>query len=363
MDAIDLSFLEQQVLWGVSVGRLIVSGLLLLLGILAHRFVRSVLGGLLKRFNKDGDVDVIDDVERLLTKPLSLLINAVLWNGVIGMLALPQAPLNVHLWLSIAGAVVVLLVAAYCAFHVVDVFAGIARRAAEKTETRLDDQLIAPVTKTLKLILVVVAMAAILELFDYSATGLVASLGIGGLALAFAAKDTLSNVFGSFVIFSERPFQIGDVIDVGGVNGVVEEVGVRSTQIRKFDKTVSILPNQTFTNTEICNLSKRDARRIRFEITFTHEVTSLQLEQFLISVRELLDRRTDLQADQSLVRLTNMNTSGLVVLILAFTKSTGYDEYMLAQEEILLGVRKLAEERGLPIMPAKEIHLSGQPPK
>ncbi len=363
MDTIDLSFMEQQVLWGVSVGRLIVSGLLLLLGILAHRFVRWVLGGLLKRFNKSGDVDVIDDVDRLLTKPLSLLINVVLWNGVIGMLALPEAPLDVHLWFSIAGAVVVLLVAVYCAFHVVDVFAGIARRAAEKTETRLDDQLIAPVTNTLKLVLVVLVIAAILRLFDQSAAGLVAGLGIGGLALAFAAKDTLANVFGSLVIFSERPFQIGDVIDVGGVNGVVEEVGVRSTHIRKFDNTVSILPNQTFTNAEVCNLSKRDARRIRFEITFTHEVTSQQLEQFLISVRELLDQRTDLHADQSLVRLTNMNTSGLVVLVLAFTKSTGYDEYMLSQEEILLGVRKLAEEQGLPIMPAKEIHFSGQPPK
>ena len=363
MDVIDLSFLGQQVLWGVSVGSLILSGLLLLLGILAYSFVRRVLGGLLKRFNKSGDVDVIDDVNRLLTKPLSLLINVVLWNGVIGMLALPEAPLNVHSWLSIAGAVVVLLVAVYCAFHVVDVFAGIARRAAEKTETRLDDQLIAPVSNTLKVILVLVAMAAILGQFGYSATGLVASLSIGGLALAFAAKDTLANVFGSLVIFSERPFQIGDVIDVGGVNGVVEEVGVRSTHIRKFDKTVSILPNQTFTNAEICNLSKRDARRIRFEVTFTHEVTTLQLEQFLNSVRDSLDQRTDLHADQSLVRLTNMNTNGLVVLVLAFTKSPGYDEYMLSQEEILLGVRKLAEEQGLPIMPAKEIHLSGQPPK
>ena len=363
MDVTDLSFLEQQILWGVSVGRLILSGLLLLLGILAYSFVRWILGGLLKRFNKSGDIDVINDVNRLLTKPLSLLINVVLWNGVIGLLALPEAPLNVHLWLSIAGAVVVLLVAVYCAFHVVDVFAGIARRAAEKTETRLDDQLIAPVTNTVKLVLVVVVIAAILRLFDYSAAGLVAGLGIGGLALAFAAKDTLANVFGSLVIFSERPFQIGDVIDVGGVNGVVEEVGVRSTHIRKFDNTVSILPNQTFTNAEVCNLSKRDARRIRFEITFTHEITSLQLEQFLSSVRESLDQRTDLHADQSLVRLTNMNTSGLVVLVLAFTKSTGYDEYMLSQEEILLGVRKLAEEQGLPIMPAKEIHLSGQPPK
>ena len=362
MDVIDLSFLEQQVLWGVSVGRLILSGLLLLLGILAYRFVRRVLGGLLKRFNKSGDVDVIDDVNRLLTKPLSLLINVVLWNGVIGLLTLPETPLNVHKWFSIAGAVVVLLVALYCAFHVVDVFAGIARRAAEKTETRLDDQLIAPVTNTLKLVLVLVAMAAIIGQFGGSAAGLIASLSIGGLALAFAAKDTLANVFGSLVIFSERPFQIGDVIDVGGVNGVVEEVGVRSTQIRKFDKTVSILPNQTFTNAEICNLSKRDARRIRFEVTFTHEVTSQQLEQFLSSVRESLDQRTDIHADQSLVRLTDMNTNGLVVLVLAFTKSTGYDEFMLTQEEILLGVRKLAEEQGLPIMPAKEIHLSSQPP-
>ncbi len=363
MDMIDLSFLEQRVLWDISVGRVIVSGLLLLLGILARSFVRWVLSSLLKQFNKSGDIDVINDVDRLLSKPLSLLINVALWNGVIGVLALPQEPLNIHFWLSTAGTVAVLLVAVYCAFHAVDVFAGIAKRAAEKTETRLDDQLIAPVTTTVKLILTLVVIAAVLGQFGYPATGLIASLSIGGLALAFAAKDTLANVFGSLVIFSERPFQIGDVIDVSGVDGVVEEVGVRSTHIRRFDKTLSILPNQTFTNAEICNLSKRDARRIRFEVTFTHEITSLQLEQFLILVRQSLEQRADIHTDQSLVRLTNMDTSGLVVLVLAFTKSTGYDEYMLSQEEILLAVRKLAEEQGLPIMPAKEIHLSGQPRK
>ncbi len=356
----DLSFLSDQILWGISVGRLIISVIVLLLGALAYYIVRKVLSRLIRRFNKSGDVDIINDVDRLLTRPFSLLINVALWNIVIGILSLPEEPLNFNLWLATAGMVILILVIAYCAFHVIDVFAGVAARAAAKTETRLDDQLVAPITNTVKILLVLILVAAILGQFGYSATGLVASLSIGGLAVAFAAKDTLSNVFGSIVIFSERPFQIGDVISVDGVEGSVEEVGIRSTKIRKFDQTLSIFPNQTFTTTEVCNLSKRESRRVRFEVTLNHEVTVLQLEEFLTSIRELLSQRTDIHEDQSLVRLTKFDTTGLGVLVQAFTKSTDFAKFMLIQEEILLGVRKLAEAQAIPIMPAKKFHLSSQ---
>lgn len=356
----DLSFLSDQVLWGISIGQLIIAAVLPLLGFLAQGVVRRLLRRVMSRLRKEGDMSVVDDVNRLLTKPLSFLINVALWNGVIGLLNLPEEPLNIHSWAATLGMVALILVIAYCAFHVVDVFAGIAMRAAEKTETKLDDQLVTPVTNTVKLLVALIMVAAILGQFGYSATGLIASLSIGGLAVAFAAKDTLANIFGSIVIFSERPFQIGDVVEINGVEGSVEEVGIRSTRIRQFDQTVSILPNQTFTNAEVRNLSKRGSRRIRFEVTLTHEATVSQLERFLTSIRALLAQRTDLHPDQNLVRLTKLDTSGLGVLVQAFTISTDFAEFMVTQEEILLRVRKLAEEQTLPIMPAKEVRLSGE---
>ncbi len=354
----DLSFFSEQILWGISVGRLIIAVVILLLGALAFYFVRGVLSRLIRRFNKSGDVDVINDVERLLTRPFSLLINVALWNGVIALLALPEEPLNFNLWATTGGMVILIVVIAYCAFHVTDVFAGVAARAAAKTETRLDDQLVTPITNTVKLLLALVLIAAILGQFGYSATGLIASLSIGGLAVAFAAKDTLANVFGSIVIFSERPFQIGDVVSVSGVEGAVEEVGIRSTKIRKFDQTLTILPNQTFTTTEVCNLSKRGSRRVRFEVTLSHEVTVQQIEIFLESIREFLGQRTDIHDDQNLVRLIKFDTTGLGVLVQAFTKTTDFADFMLTQEEIILQVRKLAEVQSLPIMPTKKFHLS-----
>lgn len=353
-----LSFLSEQVLWGISIGQLILAGVLLMLGLLAHSIVRRVLKRLLRILNKSGDIHVINDVDRLLTKPLSLLINVVLWNAVIGILNLPMQPFNIDLWLTTAGTVVLLIVLTYCGFHVVDVFAAVVARATEKTETRLDDQLIKPVSNTVKILLAFILIAAIMGQFGYSATGLIASLSIGGLALAFAAKDLLANIFGSVVIFSERPFQVGDIVIVDGIEGVVEEVGIRSTRIRQFDQTLSILPNQVFTTSEIRNLSKRGSRRIRFHVTLTHEATASEIEKFLASIQDLLTQRTDIHPDQSLVRLTNLDSSGLSVLVQAFTQSPDFAAFMQSQEEILLGVRTLAEEQSLPIMPAHEIHLA-----
>ncbi|MCY3999802.1 MAG: mechanosensitive ion channel family protein [Bacteroidetes bacterium] len=356
----DFSFLSDEVLWGVAIGQLIIGAGLILIGFIAQLFVRRILNQVLSRVGRHGDQNLIHDVNRLLTRPLGLLINVALWNVVIGLLNLPQEPVDVNLWVSRIGMTVLIVVIGYGAFHLVDVFAGIAARAALGTETRLDDQLVNPVSNTVKLLLALVLIAAVMDQFDYSATGLIASLSIGGLAVAFAAKDTLANIFGSILIFSERPFQIGDVVRVNGIVGSVEEVGIRSTRIRQFDQTLSILPNQTFTTSEICNLSKRESRRVRFEVTLTHDATVAQLDQFLTSINSHLEQRTDIHTDQSLVRLTKLDTSGLAVLVQAFTISTDFAEFMQTQEEILMMVRRLSEEQSLPIMPAKDIRLSGK---
>lgn len=354
-----LSFLSEQVLWGISIGQLIIAAALFLLGFLAKGIVRRILRRMVNRLSRKGDANLINDVNQLLTRPLSFLINVALWNGVIALLRFPEEPFNIHLWASTAGMVVLIIVIGYCGFHVVDVFAGIAARTAEKTETKLDDQLITPVTNTVKLLVALIMVAAVLGQFGYSATGLIASLSIGGLAVAFAAKDTLANIFGSIVIFGERPFQIGDVVEINGIEGAVEEVGIRSTRIRQFDQTLSILPNQIFTTSEVRNMSRRKSRRIRFEVTLTHEATASQLEEFTSSIQSALSVRADIHPDQSLVRLTKFDDRGLSVLVQAFTQTADFAAFMVTQEEIILGVRSLAEEQGLPIMPAKEVRLSG----
>jgi len=356
----DLSFLSDEILWGVAIGQLIIAGGLIVIGLIAQLFVRRVLNRVVNRLGRRGDQNLVNDVNQLLTRPIGLLINVVLWNVVLGLINLPQAPVDINLWASRIGMTLLIAVIGYCAFHLVDVFAAIARRAAAKTETRLDDQLVNPISNTVKLLVGLVIIAAIMDQFNYSATGLIASLSIGGLAVAFAAKDTLANIFGSILIFSERPFQIGDVVRINGIEGVVEEVGIRSTHIRQFDQTVSILPNQTFTTSEICNLSKRESRRIRFEVTMTHEATVAQLNQFLTSVTDSLAQRNDLHIDQNLVRLTKLDTTGIGVLVQAFTISTDFAEFMRTQEEVIMLVRQLAEEQSLPIMPATGVRISGQ---
>ena len=157
---------------------------------------------------------------------------------------------------------------------------------------------------------------------DFSTSSLIASLGVGGLALALAAKDTIANLFGSVVVFTDQPFQVGDGIKVGEVEGIVEEVGLRSTRIRGFDKTMAVVPNQEFANVSVVNLTQRPNRRIRFEVGITYDATASDMEKFLDDLRDLLRAMTEgLDHDSAIVHLTEFADSSLTVLVQVLTEA------------------------------------------
>ena len=122
-------------------------------------------------------------------------------------------------------------------------------------------------------------MATILAIqnLGYSVSGLLASLGIGGLAVALAAKDTLSNVFGSLMLILDRPFKLGDWIKAGDMEGTVEEIGFRSTRIRTFAKTLITVPNSIIANLPLDNFSRMPKRRIKLTVGVTYATTPAQM--------------------------------------------------------------------------------------
>ena len=171
------------------------------------------------------------------SKPVGWLLFLGGFGVAFGVLTLPTEP-NVRGF--VFGTLKVLLVAdaMWFLFRLVDVGVHYLSAVAEKTESKLDDQLVPVIRKALKATIAVISFVWVIQLLGYNVSSLLAGLGIGGLAVALALQDTLANFFGSIFIILDRPFAVGDWIKIGETEGVVEEIGFRSTRIRTWPTTV-----------------------------------------------------------------------------------------------------------------------------
>lgn len=343
------TFLGEQVLWGVALWRLILALILVFAGFMSRRIVQWLFDGFLSRRVEHTSVQWDDDFVELASKPIALVIQVMLWFAIAFVLALPEEPTDIRRFV-IQGLLVALAVAlTWVGFRMLDVLSRVADRATNRTETRLDDQLVPLLRKSLKVFLAVIVAVIVVDKLGYSVASLIASLGIGGLALALAAKDTVSNFFGSIVVFTDQPFHVGDWVEFGGVEGIVEEVGMRTTRIRRFDKSLATVPNQTFTNTTIVNHSRRPVRRLRLIVGLSYETSPPQMTAFIDSVKAYLAGHAALEPETSAVYLQEFGGSTLDVLVQGYTLSTAWADFMTTQQEVMLRIMQLVEEHGLEI--------------
>lgn len=233
-------------------------------------------------------------------------------------------------------------------------------KRAKQTEGTFDDQLVPIARTTAKIIIVSIGILMVAQNLGYSISSLIAGLGIGGAALALASKDTVANFFGAIVIFVDRPFQIGDWVEIGDVEGTVEEVDLRVTRIRTFANSLQIVPNSQFTVTAINNWSRMRKRRIKMSVGVTYDATPDQLEQAVEAIRELIRTDERLSQDFFLVNFHEFGASSLNIYVYLFTVTTNWAEYMQVRQEFLLKMMRKLGELGLEFaFPTQTIHLEG----
>jgi len=160
---------------------------------------------------------------------------------------------------------------------------------AAKTENDLDDQLLPILSKGVKIIIWSMAFIIGMNNAGYDVAALIAGLGIGGLALAMAAKDTVSNIFGGFTIFTDQPFKIGDRVKVSGFDGTVTEIGVRSTRLKTLDGRVVTIPNSTFADSAVENVSWEPSRKVVLNLGLIYDTTPDQIEQAMAILKSISD--------------------------------------------------------------------------
>lgn len=252
------------------------------------------------------------------------------------------------------------LIAAWCAFRLVDVgFVMMAERAA-RNDSRFDDQLVPMLRKACKIFVAVIAALVAVQNLGFSVSGLLAGLGIGGLAFALAAKDTIANVFGSITIFVDRPFRVGDWVTLPDADGTVEEVGLRTTRIRTFEKTVVVIPNQTITNATVENHSLMPRRRVRMTLSATYDTTPARMRDLLARLEALLRAHPGVAQENLQVRFLNFGESSLDVLVNYFTLTVDYDAHSAIRQELNLAIMDLFESLGVEFaFPTRTVQLAG----
>jgi len=163
---------------------------------------------------------------------------------------------------------------------------------SEKTENDLDDQLMPILRKGIRMVIWSMAIVIGLNNAGYNVGAILAGLGIGGLALAMAAKDTVSNIFGGFTIFADQPFRINDRVKIKGYDGTIVEIGVRSTRLRTLEGRIVTIPNSTFTDAPVENVSQEPSRKIKLDLGLTYDTTPDQIELAMGTLKEIIHKNT-----------------------------------------------------------------------
>lgn len=204
------------------------------------------------------------------------------------------------------------------------------------------------IRKTLKIFVCIVGVVMAIDNMGFNIGGILATLGIGGAAIAFASKDTVANGFGTLMIMLDRPFKVGDWIMVGDkVDGDVEEIGLRSTKVRTWPKTIISIPNGVLANEYINNWSRMPKRRVRQVLQIAYGATANDMEAMVEDIRQILRGDDGVDQDFMLVNFIDLSSESLDVLVYYFTKSIKWLEHMDVRQRINLKMMRAVEERGL----------------
>jgi MscS family membrane protein len=329
--------------------------LLVLLGLIVDQIVRWLLGVVLTRLLYRRDVQIDGQLRRQAVRPIGLFALGLVWWKTLGFLLLPT---DVQGVLLIAVKVIVAGAAVWSVYRLIDLISDFLAAAAEKTDSKFDDLVVPLVRRALKVIVTIIGVVFLNHAFDLQMKAILTGLGIGGLALGFAARETLQNFFGSFVILFDRPFEIGDWIKVEDVEGTVESVGFRTCRVRTFYNSLITMPNSMLLTAKIDNLGARRYRRVTTKLSVTYDTPPEKIDAFCEGIRELIRLHPYTRKDYYHVYFNGYADSSLDVLLYCFHETPDWGTELRERHRLFNDILRLAERLGVQFaFPTQTIHL------
>lgn len=232
----------------------------------------------------------------------------------------------------------------WIALRMIDFVAYVFLYKASLTESKSDDQMVPFIKELSKIVTIIFGVFVILgAVFNLNVATIIAGLGIGGIAVALAAQDTLQNLLGSFTIFADKPFEVGDLVRIDKYEGTIEKVGFRSTLIRTLDKTLVIIPNKKMVDSPLENLSLRNLRRMKFNISLKYD-TPVEVMHKISKEIETYVNGHDSTSNDTLVTFDSFGESALNIQVLYFIEIVDYNDYMHIREDINYRIMQIVAE-------------------
>ncbi|RVU46724.1 mechanosensitive ion channel family protein [Lujinxingia sediminis] len=332
LDVLDIA------LWRVGLACVVLMAGILMRTTLLDRLMRP-----LEKLAARTETDVDDRLLAAIRKPLGWLFNLIATYAAVLILQVPEALHQVTvLVLQTMGTVFV----AWMIFNVVDAIGAYLEVLARRTDSGIDDHLVPLLKRVMRLAVLVVMVITVIQQWGYDVTSLIAGLGLGGLAFALAAQSTLSNWFGSVMILTDRPFSIGDLVESEHGEGRVVEIGLRSTQIRTFDRTIITVPNADIATTAVANLSKEGVIAISTTLGMTYGTSKAAIERIIGRIRELLRDDDEVVHEQFVVSFAGFGASSLDIYVHCFARATNWYQWHAIRERLFFEMMDIVEEEG-----------------
>jgi MscS family membrane protein len=228
----------------------------------------------------------------------------------------------------------------------------------EKFNFSIDKIIYTFLAKIIRFVLIALTLSIIAEEFGFNVNGFITGLGIGGLAVALAAQDTLGNIFGGFAIILDKPFSIGDWIKSDSGEGTVEDISFRSTKIRTFSNAIITVPNSKLSNESITNWTKMQKRRITFNIAITYNTPINKLEICINKIKQMLLNHSEVHPETIFVNFDKINTSSLDIFLYFFTNTTNWGEFLDIKENINYKIMGILQEENISLAyPSRSIYI------
>lgn len=357
----------QQIYWGNSLQTYLIFFAILVLGFFFRKLISKLFGKLLfTLFRKYGKEVRGEKFVELLLAPVEWFL--LVW---VTYIALNQLDYPLYEKIFERGTVtyfmvidkifvfMVIFTIVWILLRMIDFMGLVFMYRASLTDSKTDDQLVPFVRELIKFLTVIigffVTLGVVLEL-DIAA--IVAGLGIGGLAIALAGKETVENLFASFTIFADKPFVVGDLVRTDNIEGVVEKVGFRSTRVRTLDKSIITIPNKSMIDGPLDNLSLRTYRRLKFTVGLTYDTPAEKLRVICDEVTAFVNAHPKTSDTDNLVIFEEFADSSLNLMVLYFVEMMSYNEYMQIRQEINYKIMEVVKKHSAEFaFPTRTLHV------
>jgi MscS family membrane protein len=244
------------------------------------------------------------------------------------------------------GILLIVFGATWFAIRMVAIVSGLTLARLKRIQSPEKMALAGLLGRLAQIFVLAIGILSVLYLVGVNLTAALTGLGIGGLAVAFAAQKTLENLFGGIMIISDQPVRIGDSCKVGDVTGNVVDIGLRSTRIRTPDRTIMTIPNGQLATMNVENYTLRDKFWFHHTISLTRQTTVDQMQTVLSEIREMLGKHSNVESETARVRFTGIGSASQDVEIYAYIFAPDYGEFLRIQEDLLLRILGIVESAG-----------------